>query len=497
MLSAEAVKIMSQLKELKAFSKSVFKHSVTYVSPKNLISNKLKVKDGNLEIQGEKIPLQHNFYVVGFGKAVLEMARSTEAILGSHLRTGILSIPDGTIESEPPQKSPLNVYQGAANNLPDSKSEKTSKLIAELIAPLGADDVLLVLISGGGSALLPYPIPPVTLEDKKLITEQLAKKGANIFELNAVRKHLSMLKGGKLARLAYPSRVVSLILSDVINDRLDIIASGPTVANDNPPSDAMEILKKYSLLENAPPSVIEVLKNKFSKDSSDLFKHTSNFIIGSNRIALNAGCDLVKQSGDQCYIMSCCIEGLVSDVATALAQLSTLICKILARTISTQIFIQETDKLKKTLCIDDVAMKQFTKSVTTSSLDKIVLMFGGETTVAVTGGGKGGRNQELALRFSSAIDQISLQEPVNRLFNVVLLSCGTDGIDGPTDAAGAIGYIGQTEIAKENNLSVEKFISENDSYNFYSTLNQGEDLVKVGHTGTNVMDMMIMVVQSK
>uniref|UniRef100_A0A0A9XZK4 Glycerate kinase n=1 Tax=Lygus hesperus TaxID=30085 RepID=A0A0A9XZK4_LYGHE len=252
MLSMEAVKVMTQLKELKAFSRTVFKQCVAQVSPRNLIERELKVKDGKLQIRGESIPLQNNFYLVGFGKAVLEMARATEAVIGDHLRTGLLSIPEGTQETNTPQHSRLVVFQGATDNLPDSKAEMTAKRIAELIAPLSASDVLIVLISGGGSALLPYPIPPVTLEEKRSLTERLAKKGANIVELNSVRKQLSLLKGGKLARLAYPSRVVSLIISDVLNDNLDFIACGPTVPNNLPPRVALDILKKYDLYDKAP-----------------------------------------------------------------------------------------------------------------------------------------------------------------------------------------------------------------------------------------------------
>uniref|UniRef100_A0A0K8T164 Glycerate kinase n=1 Tax=Lygus hesperus TaxID=30085 RepID=A0A0K8T164_LYGHE len=497
MLSMEAVKVMTQLKELKAFSRTVFKQCVAQVSPRNLIERELKVKDGKLQIRGESIPLQNNFYLVGFGKAVLEMARATEAVIGDHLRTGLLSIPEGTQETNTPQHSRLVVFQGATDNLPDSKAEMTAKRIAELIAPLSASDVLIVLISGGGSAILPYPIPPVTLEEKRSLTERLAKKGANIVELNSVRKQLSLLKGGKLARLAYPSRVVSLIISDVLNDNLDFIACGPTVPNNLPPRVALDILKKYELYDKAPESVLEVLNKEFPKEAADTFKHTTNYIMGNNTIALNAGCELVKVSGDQCYIMSSCLEGLVSDISTALAQLSTLICKMMAKTINKAAFIEGADKIKKVLCLDEQALKNLTVALTNEPLDKIVLMFGGETTVRVTGKGKGGRNQELALRFSIAIDEMSAQDHVNRLFNVLLLSCGTDGIDGPTDAAGAMGYNGLTDSAKEKNIDIMHFVEENDSYNFFSMLNPDEDLVKTGHTGTNVMDVMILTIQSK
>lgn len=496
MLSMEAVKVMTQLKELKVFSKAVFKHCVAYVSPQNLIDKELSVKDGQLQVKGETYPLKNNFYIVGFGKAVLEMGRATETVLNNHLQSGILSVPEGTVDKLPPH-SKITVFEGAQNNLPDPKAEMTAKRVAELIAPLTANDVLIVLISGGGSALLPYPVPPVTLQEKRTLTELLAKKGANIIELNSVRKQLSLLKGGKLARLAYPSRVVSLIISDVINDKLDFIAAGPTVANSTTSSTALEILKKYDLLEKTPKSVLEVLNKGFPQEPADAFSHTQNVIIGNNHNFLVAGCEVVKKGGDRCFIMSSCVEGNVEDVSVALAKLSTLICKIMARTINKTTFTEAVDKLKSTLCMDSKALKQLETALATETIvNKIVLLFGGETTVKVTGSGKGGRNQELALRFSLAIDEISSQEHVNRLFNILMLSCGTDGIDGPTDAAGAVGYNGMTDLAKKKNLSPMKYINDNDSYNFYAQMDS-EDHIKIGHTGTNVMDVMILTIQSK
>nr|CAD7424899.1 unnamed protein product [Timema monikensis] len=335
------------------------------------------------------------------------MASEVERTLGEHLVKGIVSVPVGILntlhdkkEMLPKQGSVLQFIEGAKNNLPDKSSLGAAIKIKDLVKSLDQNAILLVLISGGGSALLPLPQTPVTLNEKCRVINLLASSGANIMELNCVRKKVSVLKGGGLARLAYPAQVISLILSDVVGDPLDFIASGPTVANTDKVLDALNIINKYSLLNKIPESVISNIKvtstsNDDSCNEVNNFDHVQNNIIGNNSIAVNNVAKVAQQNGYSSVILSTRVEGLVLNVAIKYANLANEICLNIS---------------------------------------------GGETTVILKGKGKGGRNQELALTFAKALYEMKETHPHMDEFNIFLLSCGTDGIDGPTDAAGAIGH---------------------------------------------------------
>uniref|UniRef100_A0A8V5G9H1 Glycerate kinase n=1 Tax=Melopsittacus undulatus TaxID=13146 RepID=A0A8V5G9H1_MELUD len=259
-------------------------------------------KDGcpQLLVKGRAFPVKRNLYLVGFGKAWCDCL--------SYLTREMLLKPHSKIQ----------VIEGAKNNLPDAEALKGALAIQELAEGLTADDLLLVLISGGGSALLPAPIPPILLKEKEKLTKMLASQGAAIQELNVVRKTLSLLKGGGLARLSYPAQVVSLILSDVIGDPLDIIASGPTAASSHTVQDCLQILTKYNLLHSLPKSVETVLSSSPTKPTApEDFSHVCNIIIGSNRLALDEAKRQAEGLGYTTLVLSAAVCGDVGRVAIA------------------------------------------------------------------------------------------------------------------------------------------------------------------------------------
>jgi hydroxypyruvate reductase len=318
----------------------------------------------------------------------------------------------------------------AGHPLPDERGVAGAKRIAEIAAHAGAGETLLCLISGGASALMPLPAEGITLGDKQATTALMLACGANIHELNCVRKHLSAIKGGHLAQLAAPARVVSLILSDVIGDNLDVIGSGPTVPDSSTADEARAILERYSLWDRAPVAVRERLASGAETPKS--LEGVENIIVGSNRLAAEAAMAKARELGYEPRLLSTALDGEAREVGRRIA--------------------------RETGCV----------------------VAGGETTVTLRGKGKGGRNQELAL--AAAIELAGAGE------QAVVLSAGTDGTDGPTDAAGAIAANDTVERAKKLGLVAEAHLEENNSYPFFAALG---DLVVTGPTGTNVMDLIV------
>ena len=313
------------------------------------------------------------------------------------------------------------------------------------------EDLIVCLISGGASALLPFPAPPVTLAEKQAVTRLLLHCGANIHEINCVRKHISRIKGGQLARLAYPATLVTLILSDVIGDDLDVIGSGPTAPDPTTFADARAILEKYRIWSKL-PSVRQILSSATAetpKPGDKTFRKTQNVIVGSNALAVDAAAHEARRLGFHTLVLSTFLEGEAREVARVHASIAKEI-----RTSGRPV--------KPPACV----------------------ISGGETTVTVRGRGRGGRNQEFALAAALAIAGLR---------DTVILSAGTDGSDGPTVAAGAIAD--GTTIARAEALghSAAAFLANNDSYSFFDALG---DLVKTGPTGTNVADMQVILVPS-
>jgi glycerate 2-kinase len=383
-------------------------------------------------------------FVVGAGKAGGTMARAVEQFLSGRISAGCVNVKDGDTA-----RTRLIELRPCGHPVPDERGFNGAKRIAEICADAGENDLVICLLSGGASALTPYPSPPITLGEKQETTKLLLASGADIHEINAVRKHISAIKGGQLARLAAPAHVLSLILSDVVGDDLDVIGSGPTAPDASTFQTAFSVLEKYDLRERVPARVRERLRNgalETPKAADPLFENVENIIVGSNQKSLESAARAAKDLGYKTLILSSSIEGETRDVARMHAA------------IARQIRIYE-QPARPPVCV----------------------ISGGETTVTMRNGnaGKGGRNQEFAL--AAAIEVAGLED-------ILILSAGTDGTDGPTDAAGAMAD-GAT-VARANS-SASDALRNHDAYPLFEELG---DLVTTGSTGTNVMDLHLILV---
>lgn len=430
---------------------AIFHSGLKAVDPVVAVKRHLKYLDSRLEIQGQTYDLSEfeNIYVIGMGKASASMARAIEELIGERCTDGIINVKRG--HSVPLKIAKINE---AGHPVPDEAGLAGTKEIIELLEQTCEKDLVLCLISGGGSALLPAPSEGLTLQDKQQTTKVLLDSGANIHEINAIRKHISQVKGGRLARMAYPSTLISLILSDVIGDNLDSIASGPTVPDSSTFEDCLHILDKYEIRQRILRSVVEFLEKgvrgeveETPKTEDPAFTKTGNFIIGSNILAVRAAKEKADELGYNSLILSSFIEGETKEVA----RVHSAIVKGI---------ISTSNPVARPACV----------------------ISGGETTVTIRGKGLGGRNQEFSL--AAAID-------IDGLENTVILSGGTDGTDGPTDAAGAIADGTSLRRARELNLKADYYLRENDSYNFFQKLG---DLLITGPTRTNVMDLRLVLV---
>ncbi|XP_071440222.1 glycerate kinase isoform X2 [Hetaerina americana] len=403
----------------------------------------------------------------------------------------------------PKANSVLKVMEGAKNNLPDLNAQNAASCIADLVSNLDNSAILFVTISGGGSALLPSPMPPISLSDKLAVTKLLSSAGASIQELNAVRKSLSMLKGGGLAMLAYPAKVIALILSDVVDDPLDIIASGPTVYNTDSKFLALHILNKYSLETKVPQVVLNQLKGPLSSNTMSVevpvvngqFSHVCNYVIGNNGVALENIAEQAKNAGYVPLILSSALEGNARKVAKLYSSFAVEICRFICGEITGESLLANLNNACHTQSIPLKNFNAVTQADFPYECRRFCLISGGETTVEVKGSGLGGRNQELALAFSLEVSDLMKKYPCCEMCNILLLSGGTDGIDGPTTYAGAISYPQQISFSKSRGIDPLTYLNNNDSTNFYLNINNGEDLLEIGHTGTNVMDIHILIVE--
>ena len=437
------------MSNLRRHANEIFKHVLGTLDPEQLVKEKVSILDSTLVVEEREYDLNNyeNIYVVGGGKACAPMAKAMEDILGD-------KIDDGLIVVKYNHGLPLKKIETieASHPIPDKNGVRGTSNILRLLSKTGEKDLIICLISGGGSALLVQPHKEITLQDIQTTSAELLACGAAIDEINTVRKHLSSIKGGQIAKAAYPSTLITLILSDVVGDPMDIIASGPTVPDESTFEDAYAIIQKYSLEEKMPNSACGFLKRgKMGKieetpeAGNEIFDNTQNIIVGSNRIALEAAEKRAREMGYNTIILSSLVEGESRDAAKFLAA----IAKEVSRTGT---------PIPKPACI----------------------IAGGETTVTIRGKGKGGRNQEFALSAAMEIEGCE---------GVVILSAGTDGTDGPTDATGAIVDFNTCKDAREkSNLNPEEFLSRNNSYNFFKKT--GEHII-TGPTMTNVMDIMI------
>lgn len=430
---------------------AIFMAGVDAVDPARAINEHCRLDKDLLTVGGRTIHLGDfdRISVVGAGKASAAMARAMEPILAGRLDSGIVITKYG-------HALPLGKVQviEAGHPVPDDAGFRGARKIVRFLEQRGEKDLVFFLVSGGGSALLTYPAEGLTLEDKQEVTKVLLDAGANIHEINALRKHLSGIKGGRLAKIASPATLVSLILSDVVGDDLDSIASGPAVPDRSTFEDCLEILDKYQIRDKLPPSAVEILRRgargeieETPKPGDPVFGRTQNHVLGSNIMAVEAAAKKGRELGYNTLILSTFIEGETRDVARVHAAIAKEI-------------LHSGNPVSRPACV----------------------LSGGETTVTIRGEGKGGRNQEFVL--AAALD-------IDGLENVVVLSAGTDGTDGPTDAAGAMADGMTAARARASGMDPSRYLRENDSYSFFQAL---DDLILTGPTYTNVMDLRILLV---
>ena len=454
----------------------IFKEATKSVLPHNRIRNLLKIQGNQLKIQNltYEIP-KDGITIVGFGKAVIGMAAELQRQLKpEQIKVAILSVPHGIQDCLQPDQIPqasekFKIFHGAKNNIPDEAAMKSATNIKETVEKLTTEDLLIVLVSGGGSALLPLPIDPLNLEDKIRVTKNLSSKGANIQELNSVRIHLSELKGGKLAQKS-KAKVLSLILSDIIDDPIELISSGPTVEPKNL-QNPIEIIEKYDLKIKP-----EILKKLNQKQTIGHLDHVQNVLIGNNKIALKTGLEEATKSNFQSFILTSRLSGEAKLVGEYFANLAF------------NAEIQDYGKVEyflQKLQTEPETINDIIEALKRRSGNPLCLITGGETTVKVIGSGKGGRNQEMVLSFLMELSKLC---PTQKS---TFLSAGTDGIDGPTDAAGAII---STPIITNESLKLKDYLYNNDSYSFFERFQNGQNLIKIGHTGTNVMDIQMLLI---
>ncbi len=427
----------------------IFLAGVESVKPDNLLNRYISINKNTLQIEKISFDLStiKNIYVVGAGKASAAMAQTMESILGPRITAGHIitkyehSVPLKFIETTE-----------AGHPVPDENGIKGTKQILSIVRKADIEDLVICLISGGGSALLADVPEGCTLGDLKAVNNILLKTGANITEMNCIRKHLSKVKGGLLARAASPARVISLILSDVIGDPLDVIASGPTSPDPTTFSDAISIITKYKIENQIPEQIYKVLKEGFKKKRQETLKEsdkillsTKNLIIGTNKLALRTAKEKAESLGYESQIVINNLDGDVSDAANYIVAIA----------------------------------KRFKEK---KNNEKICLLFAGEPTVKVKGKGLGGRNQHLALIAARLLKDLP---------GITILSGGTDGSDGPTDATGAVVDSFTSKNASILHLDMEQYLNNCDSYNFFK---QAGGLIITGPTQTNVMDLMIALI---
>ncbi len=427
--------------------KKIIRASIDSVNPYCLVSDSIVLSNANLCIGKKTYSNIKNIILIAIGKASLSMSRAVMDSIGDHISRGICVTK--VLQQKLPEWPQIEIIQGG-HPIPDNESIHAGNQIRELLKEVNSEDLVIVLISGGASALVASPYSPISLNELQLTNQLLVKSGANINEINSVRKHLEMLKGGGMLSLAGKAKVHALILSDVIGDDLGVIASGPTVADESTYSDAWNIIERYGLVPLLPESVVSRLKAGVGHEISETLKpgNLVNFcsaseVIACNRSAIDAILDEMRESGFDCACISDNLRGEARQTS--------------------QWFVKEGLKLIKD-------MKRPT-----------LVVGGGETTVKVIGTGLGGRNLEFAL---AAVQPLA-QHP-----GVMLFTLATDGEDGPTDAAGAIVTADTMKRAQNFHLDSLEFLENNDAYHFFEKVG---GLIKTGSTGTNVNDLVFML----
>lgn len=479
------VKNMNHQKQvqLREDAEAIFNAAVHRVMPERLFSYCVSLEGAVLTISDEKsaqkldLDLYARIVIAAFGKASIPMAASIVSLLGKRVTCGL--VVTKASEGDPLFAVPNEIQSQfrahlirvieAGHPVPDQRSLNAGNemlALAEQVRAwegLGQKTLVCMLISGGGSALLAAPAQGLTLEDKAAVTKLLLGCGATIHEINTVRKHLSTIKGGLLARAFAPAETIALVLSDVMGDDLDIIASGPTVPDASTWKDVGGIFERFGLFASLPGSVVRTVREGLSgtrpetpKPGDPLFNSCSTFLVGTNYQAILEATRKSEERGYRTIVLSTRLQGEAREIAKIFSGIS-------------QDIIMHGIPGHAPLCV----------------------IAGGETTVTLRGKGKGGRNQEMALSVLNELEHFpkALSQELSR---VLFLSASTDGNDGPTDAAGAYADYGALENARELGLVPESFLAENDSYSFFDKTG---GLLRIGLTGTNVCDIQLLIVR--
>jgi len=443
--------MVRSLKQQRLDARIIFEASLAAADPILLVRRSLQL-DGAILQAGKRLydlARYSNLYVVGAGKAAAKMARAVEALLGERIAGGIVIVKHG--HSIPLKK--LKIVE-AGHPIPDPAGIKATEAIIRLLRRTQKNDLILCLVSGGASALLSCPVVGLSLQDKQRTTQALLNCGARIQEVNAIRKHISGIKGGRLAELAYPSTVLSLILSDVIDDSMDNIGSGPTAPDSSTFADCLSIIDRYGVGDMIPLAVTTFLKKGAAGEIADtpkadnpIFQQVQNLLIGNNQLALVAAKEKAQALGYNTLILSSSVEGEARSVA-------------IDHVVSARDVLSSSSPVRPPACI----------------------ISGGETTVTIRGAGLGGRNQEFALAAALEIDGLN---------GIVVLSGGTDGTDGPTDAAGGIVDGTTVQRARDQGLNARSYLERNDSYPLLKAVG---DLLITRPTLTNVMDLRLILI---
>lgn len=442
---------------MRSEAEEIFRRALEAVDPYKAVNRFVRLEGDKLSVGREgqgmvRFDLRDydQVYIVGGGKATAPMARAIEELLGPRIKRGMINVKYGFTD-----KLTITEITEAAHPLPDQNGVEGTRKILDLLRDAGEKDLVFSLISGGGSALLAQPAGNIILPEMQELTQKLLDCGASIEEINTVRKHISSSKGGQMARAAFPATTVNLMLSDVVGDKIDVIASGPFTPDSSTYEGVREILKKYNL-EELPTAIQEHLKAgtegripETPKARDPIFDRVLNYIIGSNILALEAASQKAQELGYDALILSSMVEGETKEVA----RVHSAIAKEVLKT---------GRPIPPPACI----------------------ISGGETTVTIHGKGLGGRNQEFCL--AAAVDLAELPA------RVVVLSGGTDGNDGPTDAAGAIVDHFTLKRGREMGAEVSDYLDNNDSYHF---LEKTRDLLITGPTNTNVMDVRLVLLR--
>lgn len=449
-------RLTRDVESLRADIERIAQAALTAVAPETCLRRVVHVEGDHLHVAEETFDLSRiqQILVVGMGKASARMAATLEDLLGERISGGLVVTADGyKVPTRRVATRRVEVVE-ASHPVPDARGRAAAERIVTLIEEANEEDLVIVLISGGGSALLPLPASGIALSDLAATNELLLRSGAKIQEINTVRKHLSQVKGGQLARHAFPAQVLALVLSDVPGDPLNAIASGPTVGDPTTFDQVKRILRQYRLWEEIPGSVRKRIEagvrgeiEETPKPGDDVLQRVTTTIIGSGSDALDAAREEGDRLGYHTLSLTTTLEGEAREVGKILAAVA----------------------------------REEASSGRPVPLPALILA-AGETTVTVEGSGKGGRNQELALSAALEIEGLS---------GVVIASLGTDGRDGPTDAAGGMVDGKTVDRMRERGIDPGEYLEQNNSY---KALKEAGDLIVTGPTGTNVADLCFVAV---